>query len=267
MKPRLVQTFWRYRELWWQLTRHNVLSRYRGAVLGLAWSVLLPLLMLAIYTVIFSKVFQARWGSGPQGGPFDVAINLFAGLIVFNLFAECLSKAPNLIADNKNYIKKIIFPLEILGAAAVGQALFNAAISLCILCGFQLLTHQPLHGTLLWIPLIWLPLVLLTLTATWLVSAAGVFVPDINQVITAGLNVLMFLSPIFYSADALPERLRALVLLNPLGAIIEQTRRVCIDGLPPTPAYVLLLVPGSVLLAELSLRSFQRMRRGFADVL
>jgi len=137
-----------------------VLGRYRGSLLGVGWSFVTPLAMLAVYTFVFSQVFKSRWGGLEQAGTLGFAVNLFAGLIVFNLFSECVSRAPGLVLANPNYVKKVIFPLEVLSGVAVGTACFHALTSLIVLILFELLAFRQLPVTLLWLPVVWLPLLL-----------------------------------------------------------------------------------------------------------
>jgi lipopolysaccharide transport system permease protein len=194
-------------------------------------------------------------------------VNLFAGLIVFNLFSECVSRAPSLIVANPNYVKKVIFPLEVLGSVAVGSAGFHALTSLVILLVFELIAFQRLPLTLLWLPVVWLPLLLGSLACTWILSASGVFLRDIGQLIGVGLNMLMFLSPIFFPVSALPARWQPLLGLNPLAQVIEQTRRVAVQGLNPDLSYLVIGVTLTLLACEISFRGFQRSKGAFADVL
>ncbi|MFM2173245.1 MAG: hypothetical protein RLZZ54_1172 [Cyanobacteriota bacterium] len=264
---RFPHSLWQHRELWWRLTEREVLGRYRGSALGIGWSFITPLAMLAVYTFVFSQVFKARWGGLEQAGPFGFAVNLFAGLIVFNLFGECVSRAPDLVVSNPNYVKKVVFPLEVLGCVAVGSASFHAFTSVLILLVFELIAFRGLPITLLWLPLVWMPLLLGSLACTWLLSAAGVFVRDIGQLISVGLNMLMFMSPIFFPTSALPARWQPLLGLNPIAQVIEQTRRVSVQGLSPQPAYVILGLLISVVACELTFRLFRRSKRAFADVL
>ncbi|WP_254996321.1 ABC transporter permease [Cyanobium sp. Aljojuca 7D2] len=267
------RALWRQRELWWQLSRREVQGRYRGSMLGWGWSLITPLLMLAVYTFVFSQVFQARWGDLQQSGPLVFAINLFAGLIVFNLFAETASKAPNLILANTNLVTKVIFPLEILPAVAVSAALFHASTSLVVLIAFQLVNGLAAGGTigvpstLLWLPVVWLPLVCGCLSLSWLLSATGVFLRDLDQVMGVLTNLLMFLSAVFYPLSALPIEWQPLLQLNPLALVIEQTRRVAIAGFPPQASYVAGSILIGLLSCEVTYRAFQKARRGFADVL
>ena len=264
---RFPRNIWSHRELWWRLTEREVLGRYRGSVLGIAWSFITPLAMLAVYTFVFSQVFKARWGDLEQAGPLGFAINLFAGLIVFNLFSECAMRAPSLIVNNANYVKKVVFPLEILSCVAVGNACFHALTSLCILIAFELIAFQALPLTLFWLPLVWLPLILGALAFTWLLNTAGVFLRDIGQLIGVGINMLMFLSPIFFPLSALPERWQPLLRINPLAQVIEQTRRVAVQGVNPDLTYLLIGTVVTLLACETSFRSFQKSKKAFADVL
>lgn len=280
---RFPQALWRQRELWWQLSCREVQGRYRGSMLGWGWSLITPLLMLAVYTFVFSQVFQARWGDLQQSGPLAFAINLFAGLIVFNLFSETANQSPGLILSNANLVTKVIFPLEILPAVTVTAALFHAVTSLVVLLGFQIVNGWLANGwlltglaatgsagiqaTVLWLPLVWLPLVSGSLAMGWLLSALGVYLRDLGQVVGVATNLLMFMSAVFYPLSALPERWQPLLQLNPLVPVIEQTRRVAVAGSAPELGY---LVGGCALglaACELAFRAFQKARRGFADVL
>jgi len=264
---RFPTALWRHRDLWWRLTAREVIGRYRGSVLGWSWSFLTPLLMLGVYTFVFSEIFQTRWGTLDDAGPLGFAINLFAGMIAFNLFGESANKAPELILNNSNYVTKLVFPLEILAAVNVASASFHALTSLVILAGFQLLAVNSIPLTFLWLPLVWLPLLTGCLALSWLLSALGVFLRDVGQVVSVATSMLMFLSAVFYPLNSLPQRLQPVLAINPLVLIIEQTRRVAVDGLSPSASYIVL---GSVLglaACEMSYRSFQLARRGFADVL
>lgn len=257
----------RNRELWWRLSEREIAGRYRGSILGWGWSLLTPLLMLGVYTFVFSTVFKARWGDLEQAGSLGFAINLFAGLITFNIFAECATQAPTLILGNANYVTKVIFPLETLSAVSVTAALFHACTSTIILLAFELIAIHQVPLTVLWLPLVWLPYVLGCLAMSWCVSALGVFLRDLGQVIGVMVSMLMFMSAVFYPLSALPQSLQTVLALNPLVLVIEQSRRVLVQGMPPSIIYLLL---GSVLmlgLCELSFRLFKKAQRGFADVL
>lgn len=261
------RALWIHRELWWRLTEREVLGRYRGSALGIGWSFITPLAMLTVYTFVFSQVFKARWGGLEEAGPLGFAVNLFAGLIVFNLFSECVNRAPGLVVANPNYVKKVVFPLEVLGSVAVGSAGFHAITSLIILVVFELIAFHQVPITLLWLPLVWLPLLLGSLAATWILSSAGVFLRDIGQLIGVGLNMLMFLSPIFFPISALPAHWQPILALNPLAHVIEQTRRVAVQGLNPNLNYLATGILLTALGCELGFRAFQKSKGAFADVI
>jgi lipopolysaccharide transport system permease protein len=212
-------------------------------------------------------VFKARWGAGGGDSKTEFALMLFAGLMVFNIFSECVSRAPGLILANVNYVKKVVFPLEILPWVSLGAALFHGAISLAVWLAAYLILFGVPHATVLYLPLIILPLVLFILGLAWFLASLGVYLRDVSQLIGVLLTVLMFMSPIFYSAEALPEAYRGLLYLNPLTPVIEQTRAVLYWG--QTPNFLLLLssLLVSAFVAWLGFAWFQKTRKGFADVL
>lgn len=256
----------RYRELIWQLAKREVIGRYRGSMMGLLWSFFNPIFMLTVYTFFFSIVYQARGGASIEN-KFAFAISLFAGLIPFTLFTECINRAPHLILNNANYVKKVIFPLEILPWVTLGSALFHAAISLVVLLTFFVSTNHYLPWTAIFLPLVNLPLVFLVLGFTWILAAVGVFIRDVAHTVTMFTTALMFLSPVFYSIQAIPEQYRAYINLNPLAAIIEQNRQVLIAGqMPDWNSFGVSLLIG-LIIAFLGYSCFQKMRPAFADVI
>jgi len=257
---------WRNRHLIVQLTKRDVLGRYRGSIMGLTWSFFNPLIMLTVYTFVFSVVFKARWSVAGED-KINFAIILFVGLIAYNLFAECINRAPGLILSNSNYVKKVVFPLEVLPSVALGSALFHAAVSLTVLLAAQLIINQRLPWTVVIFPVILLPLLLATMGFAWVLSALGVYVRDIGQVTTIFTTILMFLSPLFYPLSALPKQYQVWLAFNPLTFIIEQGRNVLIFG--KTPDWMLWSVglAGSLLVCAAGFWWFQKTRKGFADVL
>lgn len=262
----LSRNIWRSRDLIWQMTKREVVGRYRGSVLGLFWSFFNPVLMLIIYTFVFSVVFKARWGEGGESR-FEFGLILFAGLIVFNLFSECVTRAPSLIVGNVNYVKKVVFPLEILPLIAMGAALFHSVVSLGVLMVFYVLVSASLHWTIIFAPLIMLPLLLITLGLSWFLASFGVFVRDVAQTIGILVTALMFLSPIFYPVTALPAKYHAIIYMNPLTFIIEQMRDVLIWGKLPSWSGLCIAMLVGMLMTWLGLIWFQKTRKGFADVL
>jgi len=259
-------SLWRNRTLVKALIQREVVGRYRGSLMGILWSFFNPVLMLVIYTFVFSVVFKARWHSGSDSKT-EFALVLFAGLIMFNLFAECFNRAPSMILSNANYVKKVVFPLEILPWVSLGSALFHTLISLLVwLLAYAILFGTP-HATVLLWPLVALPLLLFIMGLSWCLAALGVYLRDVAQVIGVLTTVLMFLSPIFYSAESLPQEYRLFLQVNPLTPAIEQAREVLFWGRVPDLANYLLYLLGAAVVAWLGFAWFQKTRKGFADVL
>ena len=261
-----ASSFWKSRELIWQLARREISLRYSGSILGILWSFINPLALLLVYSFVFGTVFKARWG-GAETGTQDYTVLLFIGMLFHGLFAECLSKSAPLIVSNSNYVKKVIFPLEILPWTIIGAALFHFATGLIVLCIIQLALTGSLHWTLFYLPLIIAPFVLLLAGLSWFVSALGVFFRDIVQLVGMVVAVMMFLSPVFYSIQAVPEHYRPYMLANPLTLVIEQARQVLVYGLPPDPRILLITMLIGIVTCGLGLWFFNKVRKGFADVL
>src|SRR5215211_7627558 len=226
LDPRhLPRALWRQRELLRQLTAREVAERYRGTYLGVVWSFLTPLLMLAVYTFVFSRVLAVKWGVGDAAdNPALFALALFAGLIPFTVFSEAVHRAPSLVLNNPNYVKRVVFPLEVLPLTVLGAALIHSLISVAILVAGIALLLGFVSPTLLLLPLAYLPLVLLCAGLSWFLAALGVYVRDIGQGVTVAVQALLFLSPIFYAVDAVPPAFRPLLLLNPLSPIVNGFR-------------------------------------------
>lgn len=263
----MIGSAWRNRQLIAQMTKREVVGRYRGSVMGMAWSFFNPILMLTVYTFVFSVVFKARWGLGTDETKTDFAILVFVGMILHGLFAECVNRAPGLILGNVNYVKKVVFPLEILPCIALGSALFHAGISFIVLVVAQLLLSGSLPWTLILFPMVLLPLILATLGVAWFLASLGVYVRDIGQITGVFTTVLMFLSPVFYPIANLPADYQVWLRLNPLTYIIEESRNVLVHGIfPDIVAWVTYTLVGLVM-AWLGYWWFQKTRKGFADVI
>jgi lipopolysaccharide transport system permease protein len=255
---------WTHRDLVLELVRREFSGRYQGSFGGIAWSFAQPLFLLAVYTVAFGVVLQARWGFA--GGTADYALMMFAGLIVFNAFAECLQKAPTLVAGNPNYVKKVVFPLEVLPWVMALTALFHALVGIAVwIAGFMLLHGVPAMGVLLF-PVVLAAFFPVMLGVGWLLAALGVAVRDVAQVTGMLGHALLFLTPIFYSVEAVPREVGRILLANPLTFIVEQLRRVLYFGEAPSlPGLALYFLMGT-LFAALALAFFRRMRPRFGDL-
>lgn len=267
ISPReMTVSLWRHRELVRALIKREVASRYRGSTLGLLWSFVNPVIMLIIYTFVFSVVFKARWNTGSDSKT-EFALVLFAGLIVFNLFAECINRAPGIILANANYVKKVVFPLEILPWVALGSALFQALISFCVWLLFYLVIYGIPHATLCLLPLMLLPVLFIIMGLSWILASLGVYLRDVGQMVGILTTVFMFLSPVFYPISSLPVHYQHILMLNPLTPTIEGVRDILFWGnIPPMGMYGIYLLV-SLVFSWSGFAWFQKSRKGFADVL
>jgi lipopolysaccharide transport system permease protein len=249
------------------MVKREVIGRYKGSVFGLAWSFFTPIVMLAIYTFVFSVVFQTRWIGGQSGDRTEFALNLFIGMIVYGVFSEVINKAPTLIISNANYVKKVIFPLEILCMVSIGAAYFHFMVSFFILATAFILINGWLNWTIIFIPFVLLPFVIITLGISWGIASLGVFMRSIGHSVGIFTTVLMFLSPIFYPIAAVPEKFQFWMLFNPSTFIIEQVRNTLISGQIPDWIGLSRYLSVALLILWLGYACFQKTRKGFADVL
>lgn len=250
-----------------QLLRREILGRYRGSLLGVGWSFVTPILMLAVYTFVFVGVFSARWPGAETEGGLAYSLRLFAGLTVFNFFAEVLGRSPHLVVEQPNLVKKVAFPLEALPFVALGAGLFHFLLSMAVLLVGTLIVHQHLPWSVLLMPLVLLPLALLLLGLSWLLAALGVFLRDIAQLTGLVISLLMFLSPIFYSVQSLAPGFRFWIGFNPLTQVIENLRSIIFAGVVPNwPGWIMSLALAAAV-AVAGAAVFQATRREFSDVL
>ncbi|EJM13783.1 ABC-type polysaccharide/polyol phosphate export system, permease component [Pseudomonas sp. GM21] len=259
-----------HRHLIFQMTKREVVGRYRGSVLGLLWSFLNPLMMLSVYTFVFSVVFKSRWGIAPPGTEESktmFAIMLFTGLIVHAVFAEVINRSPGIVLSNVNYVKKVVFPLEILPIVTLGAALFHSLVSLAVLILAYAIFQGVPHLSILLAPLVMLPLIILTLGLAWFLASLGVYLQDVGQTTAIITTVMLFLSPVFFPLHSLPEQYQTIILLNPLTFIIEQMREVLVWGRMPDFMGLGVYLIVSLIVAAAGYAWFQKTRSGFADVL
>ncbi|WP_312582607.1 ABC transporter permease [Atlantibacter hermannii] len=261
-----LKSFWINKTLIITLIKRDVVGRYQNSLFGLLWSFFNPIFMLAVYTFIFSEVFKARWLGGTNSKA-EFALILFAGLIVFNIFAECFNRAPGIVLQNANYVKKVIFPLEILAWVNVGAALFHATICVFVWVIFYFFAIGTPHITILLFPIVLFPLVMLVMGLSWLFAALGAYLRDIAQLAVILTTVMMFMSPIFYPIEALPLSYQKYLVLNPLSLAISEMREVLYWGTVPSLTEYCLYLAMCVSCALLGFAFFQKCRKGFADVL
>lgn len=256
----------RHRSLVWQLSKREVLGRYRGASFGLAWSVISPFLMLGVYAFAFGELMKSRWPH-ESGGDHPYAVILFAGLIIHGFFAECIMRASTLIVSNPNFVKRVVFPLDILPWPMVLSAFFHTCVNICVLMLLMLIIEGHLHVTMLFLPFIMLPLMLMTLGVSWFLAAFGVYFRDISQIMPVAATALLFLSSAIVPVKTLTPDLQTLFYLNPLTFFIDQTRAVALMGQMPNWGALILASAGGLLMAWLGHAWFMATQRGFADVL
>lgn len=263
----MVCSLWQHRQLIASMTRREIVGRYKGSMLGILWSLVQPLFMLALYTSVFSGVFNAHLTTAHNQSHIEFALILFAGLILHNFFAEVLGRAPVHIVSSPNYVKKIVFPLDILPVINLGAALFHGLVSLSVLLAGILISRGELPVSAAYLPLVLLPFILLTLGLAWLLSSLGVYLRDIGQAIGMVMTVLLFASPVFYPVSSIPQSMQQALMFNPLTVVIEQTRRILIDGQPPQWGALGNYSLIALVITWAGYAWFQKMRKGFANVI
>lgn len=263
----LARDMWRQRNLIRQFSQREIEGRYKGSFLGLFWSFVNPLVLLLIYTFVFGVIYRARWPQAQSDNLAEFALICFCGLTCYNVLAECLSKAPGLVVGVPNYVKKVVFPLEVLALSSLFGALFHALVALGILLAASLLVLGRLAWTLPLLPLVLLPLVFLCLGLSWFLSSLGVFVRDISYTVTLVVQILFFVTPVLYPLSSIPEPFRSVIALNPMTSIVENFRRVVLWGsLPSWPDLLIWTGLGAALML-LGYAWFMKTKKAFADVI
>lgn len=259
-----ISSFRKHRDLIRLLVRREIDLRYSGSFLGGVWSFINPLAMLLVYSFVFGSVFGARWGSA---GNEDYTVLLFTGMLFHGFFAECVGKATTVIVSNSNYVKKVIFPLEILVWTIVGAAAFHFLTGLMVLSAIQFFVMGGVKWTILFLPLILFPFALFLAGLSWVIAALGVYFRDMSQIVNMLIAVMMFLSPVFYSVQSVPEIYRGYMQANPLTLVIEQARKVIVYGMPPDWESIAIISCIGLLTCVFGLWFFNKTRKGFGDVL
>lgn len=250
-----------------RLAGREVEGRYKGSVFGFAWALLNPLILLGLYTFVFGSVFKARWGTGEANNSGEYAVILYAGLILHGFFAECITRAPGLVVGNPNFVKKIVFPLELLAWAHQAAAWFHFFMSWVVLVIFQTIVFGSIPLTSLMLPVVLIPCALYAQGVMWGLSALTVYFRDIAQVVGLLVTCLLFASPVLYPLDAVPEAFRDVLYLNPLTSLLEIFRSLMIWGKLPALGEVLIQVAAATCVFYCGFFIFQRSRGGFSDVL
>jgi len=263
----IIKNFWRNRYLIQKMTFRDVSQRYKGSYLGIFWSTIIPLLMLCIYTFVFSVIFKAKWrpNDNPKLGEF--AITLYAGMIAFNLFSDVVNRSPSIILNYPNYVKKVVFPLEILIVVITGSAFINSLIGLGLILIMRLFIFHTIPITVLYLPLLYIPLIFICLGLGWFLSSVGVYIRDTSQFVMVVVQMLYFLTPVFYSIDNVPLNIQPILKINPLSIIVTDFRKLLIwsEIFPLKEWAILTLI--TLFIALLGYIWFIGTKKGFADIL
>lgn len=252
-------------DLIFSFARRDLLGRYKGSALGIAWAVLTPVVMIAIFTFIFAGIFGARFGVNDSH--WDYALYLFCGLLPWSMFQETVQQSSNTIVANANLVKRVVFPLETLPAAQAFAALGNQLFATIALLIATVVIRQNLHLTVLWLPVLLVPQLLFALGAAWLIASLGVFLRDIAQGVTLLLMAWMYLTPIIYPESIVPERLHWYIGINPFTALVRSYRHIFLDGLAPDWRGLFYFGLVALVVFVFGYWWFARTRKNFADVI
>lgn len=262
----LLQSLYFHKQLILKLAQREIFTRYQSSLLGIGWAFVTPVITLLVYTIFFSIFLKARW-AGFENGYADYALVLFIGLLIHSLFTECLSRAPHLILLQPNYVKKVVSPIELFPCVAMISSLFHLAIGFTILVLAQLIINHWLSWTIVFLPILFTPFIILMLGFMWFLSALGIYMRDISQIITHITMIALFMSPVFYPLSNLPASVQPWLYVNPLTFIVEQARQIFFHAAYPDWSGIGIYFFVSILTAYIGLWWFQRTREGFADVL
>lgn len=261
----MVSLVWRNRSLAWSLARRDLAARFRGSIGDALWAVIHPLLLMLTYLFVFGVVLRARFAGDPSTAGF--ALYFLAGMIPWLAFSEAVGRAPGTLLEHRHFVKKLVFPVELLNVSHVLSAMVTQMIGLALLCALLLLLRGSLPATALLIPLLLIPQLLLTLGISWTLSALGVYLRDLGQMIGFALTLLFFLTPICYPEESLPEGLDWYFRKNPIYILVRGWRAVLLQGLAPPPKMMLLLYAASLLAVFIGAHLYRKLRPTFADVL
>ncbi len=261
-------SIWAHRQLLYQFIARDILTRYKAQRLGLLWSVINPLVMLAVYTFVFGSIFNGRWAESVSSNPAEYALTIFCGLILMSIFGECMMRAPGMVIGYPSYVKKVVFPLEILPVMALGSALVHAAISFVLLIIACIVLLGGVPWTLVLMPLVMLPLLIMSLAVGWLFAGLGVFLRDIGYALGLVNQVLMFVTPVFYSIHSINiPWVRTLMEMNPLSAVVESARKVAVWGQLPDWLWLGETTLFALVMMQMGYLFFMKSKKAFADVI
>lgn len=265
---RMARSLWGHRDLIWQFSLREVRQRNAGTQLGIVWAGLQPLMMLLVYTFVFSTTLNIRLSNDAGETATEYAVMLFAGLMVFQLFVDPLGRSPALVINRKAFVKRHVFPVEVLPLTLVISTALYSGIGLLLVVVANLVMTGGFSSTIYLLPVVLLPAILMAIGLGWILSAIGVFVPDLQNVTGSVVQrLLFFMTPIFYSVDRVNENYRWLLYLNPMTPVVEGARNVMILGNQPDWALLGVWIAISLVVCQVGYAMFMRAKGGFADVL
>ncbi len=259
--------FFKKKDLFSLLFFQELTGKYRNNFLGLYWIIITPLFMLSIYTFVFGYVFAIKWPGFAGSNLFQFSLILYSGLIFYNTFSEAVSRSPQIILENSNYVSKVVFPLEMLTVVSTFAAFINLFINLTLIIIFKIILFSNANFEIFYLLIILPSFALMILGITWIFASIGVFIRDLSHVVTSGIQGLLFLSPIFYPISSLPEWLRPFILINPISIPVEQARKVLLFNETPDISTLIIYLLFSVCISISGYYLFQKSKKGFADVI
>lgn len=260
-----VASLWAKRDLIHQFTKREVLERHKGAMLGMAWNIISPMLTIAVYTFLFGVMFNVRFGDR-TGSVADYVLPFFTGFLLYHVFSESANRAPNLITSRRNFVKKVVFPIQILPLTVVLSTAIYLAVTVGLVVVGNLITHGEVSATIWLFPAVLVPLYLLSLAASWLLASIGSFLWDLKNIVSFLTHLTFMVTPIFYPVERVPEGARWLLWLNPFTHIVEAGRDTLVRGVVPDLVGLGVLTVIALVLAQGSYAWFMKSRRGMADV-
>jgi lipopolysaccharide transport system permease protein len=261
---------WSKRSLIWQFAARDVAARNRGSALGIFWTLLHPLIMLGVYTFVFAIVWEAKWVGAPDEKTSTFALAMFCGLVMFEVFSASVNNAPGVIVNNPNFVKKVIFPLEVLPVASLLASLLLMCISLMVLLTANLLLRGTLSPALWALPLVILPILLWAAGCSFFVASLGVFLRDMRTIVPVVVQIFFFMTPILYPAARMskaPAWVQTVLSMNPLAGVFESARQVALFGGSPDWRALAIALASGLVVMQLGYAFFMKSKRGFADVL
>ena len=255
----------RHRALIRSMVKRDILSRYRGSFADVFWTVLNPLLLTLTYFFVFGVVLQSRLGGDQSRTGF--ALYFLAGMLPWFAFSEALARAPYLILEHRNFVKKLVFPVEILPVNASIGGLITEAFALLVFLIALIWIRGGIPLTAAWLPAVLIPQMMFTMGLAWALAAVSVYVRDLAHVIGFVLTLWFFLTPICYPEAALPDAAAAILTKNPVYALVRAYRMLLLEGQVPSWSMLLKLwlVGGAAFVAGHAI--FHKLRKSFADVI